>query len=162
LHLLGQPSAFLASADFTHTCFGGGLDFRHDPSPNTTAESTRMLFCGTASEGGLDCNNTESVDPATSAYSTLRYSEQAKAIIGAHDFGAAPLFLYLPFQAVHSPDEVPTHYSDPYSFDHAPRNIFAGMLACLDEALGNITGALKAKVRKTPSLSRSWANFSLS
>ena len=102
-----------------------------------------MQFCGPAAEGGLDCTNKNSTDPTTSAYSTFRYTEEARGLIDKHDFTAKPLFLYLPFQAVHSPDQVPPKYSEQYSFAHKPRNIFAGMLACLDEALGNITGALK-------------------
>ena len=46
---------------------------------------------------------------------------------------------------MHSPDQVPKLYSDRYNFAHKPRNIFAGMLTCFDEGLGNITAALERK-----------------
>jgi hypothetical protein len=36
-------------------------------------------------------------------YSTFLYRDLAVSRIQAHDFSAAPLFLYLPFQAVHDP-----------------------------------------------------------
>lgn len=54
--------------------------------------------------------------------------------------------MYLAFQAVHSPDEVPQSYIDPYNATIADvqRRTFAGMLSCLDEAVGNVTAALSA------------------
>jgi hypothetical protein len=88
---------------YSHVCFGGGLDFRRDPSPNTTAATTQMEFCGPVEDGGLDCNDTESTDPATSAYSTFRYTAEARSRIATHDFDTKPLFLYLPFQVIKPP-----------------------------------------------------------
>eukprot|EP01052_Picozoa_sp_SAG31_P032526 SAG31_NODE_3576_length_4107_cov_4.203593_2_plen_164_part_00 len=81
----------------------------------------------------------------TQGYSTLLYAARAVALIENHSYATGPLFLYLAFQAVHAPTQVPTQYVTPYNFDHAPRNIFAGMLSCLDEAVGNITNALSAQ-----------------
>ena len=59
---------------------------------------------------------------------------------------------YLAFQAIHAPDEVPREYSD--KFTHTipdtpdgvgkQRRTVAGMISCLDEAMGNVTDALKA------------------
>ena len=54
------------------------------------------------------------------------------------------------FPAIHSPDEVPTSYSDAFlkSIPNTKdgigkhRRTVAGMVACLDEAVGNVTAAL--------------------
>ncbi|CAJ1933670.1 unnamed protein product [Cylindrotheca closterium] len=57
-----------------------------------------------------------------------------------------PLFLYLAFQAVHAPDQVPWPYKDRYS-DRADwsdtRKTYAGMLTAADEGIGNITKVLQ-------------------
>ena len=54
--------------------------------------------------------------------------------------------MYLAYQAVHSPDQVPQHYIDPYNatIPDAKRRTFAGMLSALDEGVGNVTRALDA------------------
>ena len=67
-----------------------------------------------------------------------------------------PLFLYLPYQAVHvgnkpTPahpeyglDQAPAHYIEPYSaVADAQRRNLSGMVAAMDEAAGNVTDALK-------------------
>ena len=79
-------------------------------------------------------------------YSTELYASAAVARIAAHDV-ATPLFLYVAFQAVHSPDQVPQSYIDPYNatIADAKRRTFAGMLSALDEGVGNITAALRAR-----------------
>jgi arylsulfatase B len=85
-------------------------------------------------------------------YSTQVFGAAAVDIIHRHAAaaqGSQPLHLYLPFQAVHAPPEAPESYVEPYLNHPLFRNesgnsraIFAGMLACLDEALSNITSAL--------------------
>ena len=73
-------------------------------------------------------------------------------VVEEHD-PTDPLFLYLAYQAVHAPREVPAAYADRYN-GSAPYNItiedkdrrdFAGMLTCMDEGIGNVTNALKTK-----------------
>ena len=53
-----------------------------------------------------------------------------------------PLFLYLPFQAVHAPLEVPDSYTLPFTKLRGERRTYAGMVAAMDEAIGQILTAL--------------------
>uniref|UniRef100_A0A673B5M3 Arylsulfatase B n=3 Tax=Sphaeramia orbicularis TaxID=375764 RepID=A0A673B5M3_9TELE len=76
-------------------------------------------------------------------YSTELFSQRATSIISKHT-PTKPLFLYMALQAVHSPLQVPDRYLTPYSFikDHH-RQLYAGMVSAMDEAVGNITLALQ-------------------
>lgn len=58
---------------------------------------------------------------------------------------AKPLFLYLPFNAVHGPLQVPESYTVPYAGLKGQRRIYAGMLAAMDEAIGQVIAALDEK-----------------
>jgi arylsulfatase A-like enzyme len=55
----------------------------------------------------------------------------------------------VPFNAVHSPHQVPDKYMEPYANLKGERRNYAGMLAAMDEAIGQIVDAVdKAGVRK--------------
>jgi len=56
-----------------------------------------------------------------------------------------PFFLYIPFNAVHTPLQVPQRYLKPYSELKGKRKLLAGMLSALDEAVGRIVEAIKDK-----------------
>jgi len=64
--------------------------------------------------------------------------------------GKKPFFLYVPFNAVHTPHQVPPEYTKPYEGKLAGERLkYAGMLAAMDEAVGRIVEAVdKAGVRK--------------
>ena len=48
------------------------------------------------------------------------------------------------FQNMHAPVQAPKQYSDKYSFiEDETRRTYAGMVDIMDEAIGNITGAMK-------------------
>jgi arylsulfatase A-like enzyme len=56
-----------------------------------------------------------------------------------------PLFLYLAYQAVHDPDQVPEEYKLPYFTKNwtAQRQTYGGMLSAADQGIANVTQALK-------------------
>ncbi|XP_070570862.1 arylsulfatase B-like [Ptychodera flava] len=76
-------------------------------------------------------------------YSTTLFAEEAQRIIRNHD-PDKPLFLYLPFAAVHNPLDVPSQYEDQYlgEIEDENRRKKAAMVTCLDEAVYNITETL--------------------
>jgi len=63
-----------------------------------------------------------------------------------------PLFLYVAFNAIHSPHQVSTNYSEPYKDLPKPRSTIAGMLAAVDEAIGTIATALDETGRRDNTL----------
>jgi len=97
---------------------------------------------------GRNCGaNCSVVDwAANGTYSTHLFTQWAINVIDAHDT-SEPLFLYLAYQAVHAPAQVPQSYIDPYNatIPNLIRRTFAGMLSCMDEGVGNVTKALQAK-----------------
>jgi len=58
---------------------------------------------------------------------------------------AKPFLLYVPFNAVHTPLQVPEEYMAPYNNLPEPRRKLAGMLAAMDEAVGQIVAAIEEK-----------------
>jgi len=76
-------------------------------------------------------------------YSTHLVAKDACRIIREKPAGK-PLFLYVPFNGIHGPHQVPESYKAPYRSLPEPRRTIAGMLAAVDEAIGQITAALDA------------------
>jgi len=56
-----------------------------------------------------------------------------------------PLFLYVPYNAVHGPYQVPDEYKKGYEHLKGNRLQMAGMLTALDEGVGKIVAALEQK-----------------
>ena len=77
-----------------------------------------------------------------SGYSTLLLAEEAVQLIDRHD-PADPFFLYLPFNAVHNPNDAPQEYIDRYSHLDNPKQ--RAQLAVMDLAIGQVMDALEAK-----------------
>ena len=83
-------------------------------------------------------------------YSTTLYGDASVAAITAHDAAAAPLFLYLPWQAVHDPyDPVPgcdCNSTDQHGINHKDNlKTYRCMLWASDVQMGRVVTALKAK-----------------
>ena len=75
-------------------------------------------------------------------YTTHLIAQEACKVIATGD-QSKPLFLYVPFNGVHSPFQVPDSYLKPYAHLKGNRQKLAGMLAAVDEAIGQIEAALK-------------------
>ena len=81
-------------------------------------------------------------------YSTHLVAREACRLI-QHKDPSKPLFLYVPFNGVHGPLQVPDSYTQPYAALSDNRRKLAGMLAAVDEAIGQIVAALeKAGLRE--------------
>ncbi|XP_056456951.1 arylsulfatase I [Gadus chalcogrammus] len=77
-------------------------------------------------------------------YSTHLYTQRVRRILAAHDPLGPPLFIYLSFQAVHTPLQCPRRYVYPYrDMGNVPRRKYAGMVSAVDEAVRNVTYALR-------------------
>ena len=63
-----------------------------------------------------------------------------------------PLFLYVPFNGVHSPFQVPDEYLKPYGELKGNRQKLAGMLSAVDEAIGQIVAALETSGQRDNTL----------
>ena len=75
-------------------------------------------------------------------YTTHLITKEACKVIETGD-KSKPLFLYVPFNGVHSPFQVPDSYLKPYAHLKGNRQKLAGMLTAVDEAIGQIEQALK-------------------
>ena len=77
-------------------------------------------------------------------YSTHLVAKEACRLIRAQP-ADKPLFLYVPFNGVHAPHQVPPRYKQAYPNLTGVRQTYAGMLSAVDEAIGQITAALDEK-----------------
>ena len=75
-------------------------------------------------------------------YSTHLVAKEACSLIEKHS-PSKPLFLYVPFNGVHSPFQAPDQYTQAYPNLEGNRRKLAGMLAAVDEAVAQIVASLK-------------------
>mmetsp|Transcript_3291 Transcript_3291/g.8099 ORF Transcript_3291/g.8099 Transcript_3291/m.8099 type:complete len:638 (+) Transcript_3291:166-2079(+) len=79
-------------------------------------------------------------------YDTFLYKDEMLRIIDEHD-ASIPLFLYMAFQNVHGPLQVPANYTSLYTsknVKYEPRLMCLGMISAVDEAIGTAVTRLKA------------------
>ncbi|CAI5766753.1 arylsulfatase I [Podarcis lilfordi] len=93
---------------------------------------------------GYDLHDGENVAWEQSGkYSTFLYAQRVNKILAAHN-PKEPIFIYVAFQAVHTPLQSPKEYIYRYrSMGNVARRKYAAMVTCMDEAVKNITWALK-------------------
>lgn len=78
-------------------------------------------------------------------YTTQLIGKDAAKLIESHD-KATPLYLYLTFNAPHTPYQAPKEYVDRYPNIADPtRRTYAGMVTCLDDEIGRVIAALEKK-----------------
>jgi arylsulfatase A-like enzyme len=94
-------------------------------------------------EGVLDWHRDDQ-PCADQGYSTHLIAKEACRLIREKP-ADKPLFLYVPFNAVHAPHQVPEEYKRPFTKLNGVRRTYAGMVAAMDEAMGQILAALKEK-----------------
>jgi arylsulfatase A-like enzyme len=94
-------------------------------------------------DGGFDWHRDDKA-AYEEGYSTHLLAREAVRLIGEYG-GRQPFFIYVAFNAVHAPHQVPDKYKTPYAHLREPRRTYAGMLAAMDEAVGQIISALDEK-----------------
>jgi arylsulfatase A-like enzyme len=78
-------------------------------------------------------------------YSTTLLGNEAVKLIKAHDPGV-PLYLYLTFNAPHTPYQAPQAYLDRYKNIADPsRRAYAAMITAMDDEIGRVVAALEKK-----------------
>ncbi len=78
-------------------------------------------------------------------YTTQLLGADAVKFIEAQD-ASKPFYLYLTFNAPHTPYQVPDEYRNKYADIEDPtRRTYAGMVDCLDENIGKVVAALERK-----------------
>ncbi|KAK7078761.1 hypothetical protein SK128_026634 [Halocaridina rubra] len=89
-------------------------------------------------------NNTSPDTTKNGIYSTYLFATAAENIIHSRN-PKNPMFLYVPFQSVHAPLQVPKNYTRGFRHvkDYSRRN-YLGMILAMDDAVGRIVAALKA------------------
>jgi Arylsulfatase A and related enzymes len=91
-------------------------------------------------DGGLDWHRNE--QPVEEpGYATDLLADEAARLIREHD-STRPLFLYVAFNAPHTPLQVPENYSARYAQWPERRRLYAGMVTAMDEGIGRILAAL--------------------
>ncbi|KAK7507327.1 hypothetical protein BaRGS_00001262 [Batillaria attramentaria] len=96
---------------------------------------------------GYDFRHNEKVYyAANGTYSANIFTSHIQDVVMSHN-DSSPLFVYLPYQSVHGPLQVPEDYVKKYCshVHNVTRRTKCGMIAALDEAVGNVTSALKAR-----------------
>jgi len=87
-----------------------------------------------------------------SGYTTTLLGKDAARLIEEHDT-SVPLYLYLAFNAPHTPYQAPKEYIDRYSHIQDPtRRTYAAMVACLDDEIGRVLAALEKKKMRANTL----------
>ena len=77
-------------------------------------------------------------------YSTELVAAEACRIVREKPAGK-PLFLYVPFNGIHAPHQVPERYLTAYPNLSGVRQKIAGMLSAVDEGIGRIVATLEEK-----------------
>lgn len=157
-HLGHYESDYLPTARGFDQFFGytaGSIYYWSKKSTQLYTNYTDLLYMDT------DCFYPYSGDDLET-YSTILFRDKALNVINTHDFDENPLFLYLPFQAVHEPfydfdlqykQGIPSSYFKQEVYDKISnatggvddeRFQYALALNLLDSAVGSVASAIQA------------------
>jgi arylsulfatase A-like enzyme len=92
-------------------------------------------------DGGFDWHQDDQVC-RDEGYSTTLIGEKAAQFV-SNNAGKKPFFLYVPFNAVHSPYQPPKGGVDAYPNLKGQRRNYAAMLTATDEAIGAVVAAVE-------------------
>lgn len=101
-------------------------------------------------DGGFDWHRNDVVS-RDQGYTTHLITEEAERFLRERDSGK-PFFLYVPYNAVHTPLQVPEKYEEPYRHLPNRRRAYAAMTAALDESVGHILATLDGLGLRTNTL----------
>lgn len=94
--------------------------------------------------GGIDWHRNGALS-REEGYTTNLMADEAVRLIESHSTDQ-PFFLYMPFNAPHTPLQAPDSFIEKYAFIKDPsRRIFAAMVDCMDLAIGRVLNALEAQ-----------------
>eukprot|EP00040_Diaphanoeca_grandis_P017190 m.89338 g.89338 ORF g.89338 m.89338 type:complete len:724 (-) comp26286_c1_seq1:235-2406(-) len=104
------------------------------------------LFDGKTAVTNSSCDDGNACS-AEKFYSANLFTSRAIRVIEEVGATSKPMFMYLAYQSVHSPDEAPQHLIDGFnaSIPNLHRRTFAGMVAALDLGVGAVVNSLKAE-----------------
>ena len=92
-------------------------------------------------DGGFDWHKDDK-ENRDEGYSTELVGREAARLVRERD-KAKPLFLYVPFNGVHAPHQVPDRYLTLYPDLKGKRKIYAAMISALDDAVGEVVKAVE-------------------
>ncbi|MDA1038903.1 MAG: arylsulfatase [Planctomycetota bacterium] len=93
-------------------------------------------------DGGFDWHRNDQVC-RDEGYTTVLLGDESVRLIQQHDF-ARPLFLYLPFNAPHTPlQALPEHLERYPHIKNQKRRAYAAMVHCMDEQIGRVAAMIE-------------------
>lgn len=102
-------------------------------------------------DGGLDWHRNDQ-PVREEGYTTDLLADESVRLIEQQD-PSHPLFLYVPFNAVHSPLQAPESYLARYKhIERKNKRTYAAMVTCMDDAIGRIVSAIDKRGMKNDTL----------
>ncbi|WP_430813808.1 arylsulfatase B [Carboxylicivirga sp. RSCT41] len=161
-HVGGRKQSFLPhhqGFDHSFVCINGSISYWN----YTHGGKSDMIRNGKKIYAPSMVNKEESGN----RYSTYMFADEAVDLIDNHD-KKQPLFMYLPFTAPHHPLDAPQNKLDKYPLDQIEdywagmeaekgrtaktRQYYMAMVDAMDEAIGNVLGALEKNGMKENTL----------
>ena len=116
-----------------------GFDYQYGPLIGEIDYFTHEQHAGV-----IDWYNNNKLDKEA-GYSTTLLGNDAVRLIGEHNF-SQPLYLYLTFNAPHTPYQAPQEYLDKYKDIADPsRRAYAAAISAMDDQIGRVVEALEKK-----------------